>query len=137
MNIVPFEPAHADRIDLQEEQCKIGSEVTSEELARAGDAFTGMIGDEVLFCAGRVRQWQGRWLLWAMLSKDANKYMLQITRAIRRLIDLAAMDGRLEVIVRSGFEEGHRWAKILGMRYHHHEERFLPDGSDADIYVRM
>lgn len=137
MIIVPFKAEHAAMIDLQEGQRKVGSEVQSKALELSGEAVTGMVEDRVIFCFGRVRQWEGRYILWALLSADACKHMLAITRAARRAISLMVGDGRLEAIIESEFEEGRRFAKLIGLQFHHHEEAFLPSGGDADIYVRF
>jgi hypothetical protein len=131
-------PDHARMIDIQEAQSVEDIDVSSPEyMAQSGDAFTGMIGDYILFCVGRSKLWNRRWVLWAMLSKKAGPYMLEITRATKHLLDLSKDDGRVEAWVRSDFEQGHRWMKILGIPYHHHEEAFLPNGQDADVYVRL
>jgi hypothetical protein len=107
-------------------------------LKNAGIAYTGMLDGEVLFCCGMAKCWEGRWVLWSMLSKKAAKHMLRITRISKRLIELHCNNyGRLEVTVRSDFEQAHRWVKMLGVPFHHHEEKFLPGGHDADIYVRF
>lgn len=135
MIIVPFKAEHALRIDLQDAQRIVESEVSARELEAGCDAITGLVGDQVIFCLGRARQWEGRYVLWAMLSKDACKHMLAITRAARRALELC--EGRLEAVVRSDFAQGHRWAQLVGLKFHHHEEMFLPDGSDADVYVRF
>lgn len=99
------------------------------------EAITVMLDNSPLLCAGRVGVWEGRYQIWAVLSTDACRHMIALTREIRRWVGVCP--GRLEVIVRSDFEAGHRWVKLLGFKYHHHEEMFLPDGSDADIYVRF
>lgn len=134
MKIVPYEPWHMIRMRIQKQQASAYM-ATAEDHAAAGEAFTGMVGNKVIFCAGRTLIWEGRYMLWAVLSCDAHKYLLTITREIQAFMQLC--HGRLEVVVDSKFEEAHRWARILGFKLHHHEEMFLPDGSDADVYVRF
>lgn len=141
MKLVDFRAEHGMAIKVQKAQAEVVTEITPEYcqiLAHSSDrAYTGMIGDTVVFCCGRFEVWKGRYNLWALLSEDACKHMLRITRIGRRLFDLQQGSGRFEAIVRADFEQGHRWVKMLGMKLHHHEERFLPNGGDADIYVRF
>lgn len=133
MILLSFKAEHARSIQLQQMQSLVRSEVKPEELEKT-EAITGMVGDEVIFCFGRVRQWEGRWVVWAMLSNKANRHMVSITRAAKRA--LLVCSGRVELVVQHEFQEAHRWAHMLGFQWHHFEERFLPDEGDADIYVR-
>jgi hypothetical protein len=106
------------------------------ELAK-GPAVTGMLAREPLFCFGKQEQWPGRWVVWCLLSVDARAHMLPITRIARRLLGQQLGTGRHEAVIRSDFKQGHRWAELCGMKWHHHEEMFLPGQQDADIYVRF
>lgn len=138
MKIVPFQPEHALTIDMQEWQADAVNEMSptyAQSLAACGPAFTALDGDTVVACGGCAKMWADRHIIWTLLSKDARKHMTGVTRAGRRLLELQS--GRIEAIVRSDFEQGHRWAKMCGMKFHHHEEKFLPGGRDADIYVRF
>lgn len=136
MNIIPFKAEHLDSIRRQSmQQAHKMAEFTGEELESVSEAITGMVGGQVIFCVGRCRQWEGRYILWAILSEDACKHMLAITRAVKRALLLCA--GRLEIQVRSDFPEGRRWASMLGFKLETVAHRFLPGGGDAHIYVRF
>lgn len=140
MKVVDFRPEHLLKINIQEKQLETAGEIDLQYgrgLLAAGPAITGMIGDEIIFCGGKAKQWEGRYILWAVLSKAASKHMVRATKIARRMIALQEEDCRLEAIVRSDFDQGHRWAHMLGLQWHHHEEKFLPGGFDADIYVRL
>lgn len=130
MKIVPYEPRHM--ADMKIQKAQISAHLAIPEV---GEAITGLVNDKPVFCAGRITPWEGRHIMWAVLSEDACRHMLTITRELIYFIDLC--EGRLELIVDSEFEAAHRWAKILGFGLHHHEEMFLPNGGDADIYVRF
>ena len=138
VKIVDFQPEHLLRLKIQERQTEVEQSLEyGKALMSAGPAWTGLDGERVVFCAGKAEQWAGRYVLWAILAKEAKRHMLQITRAVKRGMLLLEDGARFEAIVQSDFEQGHRWASMVGMRWHHHEERFLPDGTDADIYVRF
>ena len=136
MIILPFRPEHAAMIALQAKQREISGHVNGSELFAAGPAVTGMINDRVIFCGGKAMQWEGRWILWALLSDEAKRHMVSATRCAKRFIS-EQVGGRVEAIVRCDFKEGHRWVKLVGLDWHHREERFLPGGLDADVYVRF
>lgn len=138
MKIVPYIPEHAVRIRLQAAQAEVAGMVGTgyaDALSKAGEAYSVLNGEEVIFCGGVANIWPGRSMLWSLLSETANKHMLFLTRGVRRFILLQS--GRIETIVRADFQEGHRWAKLCGLNWHHHEEKYLPGGFDADIYVRF
>lgn len=140
IRIVDFKPEHTACIDLQEKQREfIGTpdENYGEALVRGGVAVTGI--DEqgrVIFCAGKNRVAGNKWILWGMLSKQARHHMLQITRVGRRLIALQRGYGELYAIVRSDFNEAHRWIKMLGFKPHKSCPGALPGGLNCDIYVK-
>lgn len=143
MQLVPFEHKHLASINPQTAQATelLVKGATSEQhvaaLLASGPAITGMHGDEVVFVVGKSEQWTGRHIVWSIMSKHAGKHMFGIVKAIKRLVSTAVGDGRIEVIVRADFPEGCRLVeKFFGFEYHHYEERFLPDGADAKIYVR-
>lgn len=50
---------------------------------------------------------------WAMLGADSGPYLRQITRKVRNAIEISPYQ-RIEMRVICDFEEGHRWAKLLG-----------------------
>lgn len=143
MKMVPFEPKHLRAINPQSAQATelLSQGATPEECAQSlissGPAMTGLDGGEVIFIVGKSEQWPGRHIVWSMMSKNAGKYMVSIVKALKRLLVLAVGDGRIEVIVRADFPEGCRLVeRFFDFKFHHYEEKFLPDGADAKIYVR-
>lgn len=138
MIIVPMKPEHITEIKVQKKQLEIigcFSIPYAMELMALGPAFAGLRGNEVVGCGGVAKLWEGRYMLWSILSESAGPHMLAIIRATKRL--LRTQTGRVEAVVRSDFTEAHRLVKMCGLRWHHHEEKFLPGGLDADIYVRF
>ena len=141
MKIIPFEPEHVRKLNVQRMQAADilangDPDAYAEALAKSGTAVTGIDGDEVVFCIGRVELWKGRHTVWALMSRSAGKKMFSIVKAIRRLIDAQTGLGRLEFYVRADFIEGCKLADLMKFKLHHYEEKFLPDGSDAFVYVR-
>lgn len=141
IKVVPFKKEHALAVKLQPGQSDnvaVIDDAYASDLEKSSRvAMTGIVGDRVVGCGGMVKLWPGRWLMWAILSEDARVHMVRATNICKRMLAMHDEPGRIEMIVKSDFKEAHRWAGLLGFKYHHHEERFLPDGSDADVYVRF
>lgn len=138
MKIIDFKPWHATVFDAegQPELSGISIPDNAQSLVGAGPCFTGTDdNDTIVGCGGLAQIWPGRYLMWALLSKESGKHMVSITKMAKRLLRLC--EGRIEVIVRSDYQTGERWVQMLGFEWHHHEELFLPGGHDADIYMRF
>jgi hypothetical protein len=138
MNIVNMQPDHLVGMAVQKKQLEVIGIVSPEyasDLIRLGPAFAGIVDDKVVACGGCAELWKERHMMWAILSDAAGPHLFKIKNAALRLMSMQV--GRLEAYVRTDFPEGHRFAKMCGLRWHHHEERFLPGGIDADVYVRF
>jgi hypothetical protein len=97
-----------------------------------------VIGDEgePIACGGCVQIWPGRYSAWAYLNEATGPHMLAITRYA--LECLATVKGRLEMTVRTDFEAGHRWARILGFTVETPVMPFYgPEGEAHSMYVRI
>lgn len=136
MLVVKFRLEHIAMIEAQDSQRDQIDPDNYKLLSMSGPCHTVIENDKVMLAGGLSKIWDGRYLLWSLVSKHAGAKMLAYTRGVRRFLELHDCP-RVEMIVRSSFEAGHRWAHMLGFNWHHHEERFLPDGSDGDIYVRF
>ena len=128
MIVVPYLPEHGAQIDPQGKQA---GERLGDEHREVGYAFTGMHDGRVIFCAGRAYG-HGAWV---MLSREAAKHMLAVTRCIKRLIYLHYSNPEeaqtpMEAIVRCDFPEAHRWMGILGFK------KVSEDGEHS-VYVRQ
>jgi hypothetical protein len=101
-------------------------------------AFSGIRDDgEVLICGGLLEYWKNRDYLWACLSVYAAPHLITITRGVRKLLAEAPHE-RVEVAVDLEFEEGHRWARMLGLELETPRARkFMDNGADAALYVRI
>lgn len=138
MKIEPMAPDHVTMIDVQDMQPEmdgIASREYASYLIKLGPALVGVDNGRIIMCGGCAELWPGRYLLWALLSRKSGPHMFSIVKATKRFLDLQT--GRVEAVVRTDFTEAHRLAIMCGLRWHHHEEKFLPGGVDADVYVRF
>lgn len=134
-----FKPEHLLTMDvqpIQKEMLDITPDYASRLCAHS-DALTITNDGKPIACFGRVTMWERRHIAWAILSKDAGRRMLSVVKAIKRAMAFEEGTGRYEAIIRSDFKAGQVMASILGFKWHHHEEGYLPNGGDAEVYVRF
>jgi hypothetical protein len=140
MRIVVFEPEHLKKLLLQPSQAMLQPTLSdpqyAESLKLGGPAYSGLVGDEVLACMGLVQQWENRAIAWGLISKEAGPHFITITKAVFRTMELHRFR-RIETSVRTNFEEGHRWARMLGFKREGTMTAFTPDGTDCDLYARV
>ena len=126
MIVEPFKRKHLENFEPQEGQGEFGLDIM--------DTFEtySMIKDgKVIAFAGLINN-RG----WTLLSKDARKHLLSITRLINNFIENRKID-RLEMFVRCDFREAVRWARILNFK-RVDNVRVLPiNGEEYGLYVRQ
>lgn len=140
MRIVQFEPDHLKLLLLQPSQAIMQPLLDNPEYAQslkdAGPAYSAVDGDAVFACAGFIPQWEGRAIAWALISAEAGRHFVTITRAVKRAMDLHQFR-RVETAVAHEFPQGHRWARMLGFTREGLMRRYTPDGRDCDLYARV
>lgn len=105
-------------------------------LAQAGPAYSLVDGDEVFATAGLIKQWDNRAIAWALISAEAGPHFFLIHKAVRRAL-LFHSFRRVETAVKTDFQQGHRWAELLGFSNEGTMSGYAPDGSDYDLYARV
>ena len=136
LQIVQFKPEHALTMDVQESQRMGATQMAEAMRAPVGWAFTALDDGVPIGSAGVIEIWNGRGYAWALLSRHAGRHMAAIHRATLR--GLEALDfARIEMAVAAGFDEGCRWARMLGFECESFARKYLPNGDDAHIFVRI
>lgn len=138
--IVPMKPEHMLNLQLQPAQ-RVFSEIARDpgyvqSLIDSGHAYSLVDGDEVFACAGILPQWPGRSTCWALLGEVAGRRMVELHRAVLRSFEMHPAR-RIETTVFTGFEEGHRWARMLGFEREGRMRAYAPGGEDCDLYARI
>lgn len=140
--VTAFRPEHLRRLSLQPAQAQFSAEVIKpgygDMLVSGGPSFTAMSGGEVLACAGIADVWEGRGIAWALVGERAGRHMLAIHRAVSGFL-IQAPYRRIEAMVDAGFDEAHRWIKLLGFQCETPDgmRGFTPDGRDSFLYSRV
>lgn len=139
MKIVPFEAVHLEMIRPQGAQLSMLPYYTPEyaKALEQTQAYSLVEGGEVLACAGVVELWRGRAMMWSLLSRDIGGRILKVHRATKRMLDAVPYD-RIEIEVAVGFEQGHRWARMLGFELEAAcMRKAFMDGCDAALYAKV
>ena len=82
--IVPFQPNHLREIEAQDTQdmySRQWNDLYCEALPKSGPCFTLIKDGKIICCCGLCQQWEGRAIVWSIMSKHSGRYMLEITRA--------------------------------------------------------
>ena len=100
------------------------------------NSWTAVVDDAPVACGGTMLQWPGRHIAWAYLNQKTAPHMLWLTREAKK--KLQRVDGRIEMTVRHDFEQGHRWASILGFKIETPVlQAYGPLGENHVGYVRL
>lgn len=141
MRIVPFTASHVHTLVLQPMQ-RIDGPISFNEAAAlevAGPSFSLMTDDgRCLGAAGAIPQWKGRAIAWALLSPEAARYFVRVTRAVKNWLDECDFE-RIEAHADALFPASHRWLEMLGFERETPEpmRRFSPEGRPAYLYARI
>ena len=93
--------------------------------------------NRVLAIAGVTETQPDTIFVWVFLSKDAGRYMLGLTRLLRRAMRENTRGYKtIETLVRSDFGPGHRWARLFGFECVQQRRSKDPDGNFEDLYRR-
>lgn len=142
IEVLDFKREHMEQLlslPINQRLVSIFKEPNYEVLERPKLSYTIVCAEtkRVLFVGGIIPFWQGRGECWAMFNENVEKYMLQITRAVRRYFELSPYT-RIESTVELGFNHGHRWNKLLGLKLEAPiMEKYWPDGTDCSLYSRV
>ena len=139
MNVIPFRAEHFWNIDVQPSQAYVRQYVTEDGIKQleTQNSFTCVEGEKLLACFGWVPLYPTRASIWAFISATSGPYFVGMTRIAKRLVDGLAFR-RLEMEVDYDFEQGHRWARLLGFTLEAERLRgFRMDGGDSAVYARI
>ncbi len=144
MEIRSFQPQDLFALSLQNAQFELHDLIRKEgygkALADAGPAYTATTvaedGSELIVaCIGVVPQWEGYQRAWALLSGDAGRCMVSLSRGISRWLRFHN-EGRIDTAIDCTFEASIRWADMLGFQ-REGVMRNYKDGRDFYLYSKV
>ena len=139
LRVVPFRKIHYEWLREDNPVADGGQFVATDailEQLEGENSWTGVVDGVPIVCAGTVRQWPGRHMAWAYLGKNTAPHMVWITKQV--IAQLANVEGRIEMSVRTDFPIGQRWAKMLGFVVETPRMKaYGPQGEDHVGFVRI
>lgn len=105
-------------------------------LSERGLAWTAEYDGQILAIAGVEPQWENRAIAFALIAESAGRFFPAIHKAVRDFL-IRAPYRRIEATVDVGFEQGHRWIKMLGFEIEGYLKAYRPDGADMLLYARV
>lgn len=133
----PFRSGHLRFLAPQRLQKYDHAIMLNSEYANIVDNNFGLSawdGSRCVAAAGVVPIFTGRAVAWAILSNDAAPYMLQIVRKVRRTMANLPYR-RIEIAVRADFEDGKRFASLIGMKLETPEPMRAHGANGEDEYM--
>lgn len=100
----------------------------------------GEPGNQLRGICGSYSSWPGVAQLWAIFDKRVEEHPVSLRKACILLIKYAVAKQelrRVSITVKSDYTMGNRFAESLGFELEGKMRRFLPDGCDANLYVRL
>lgn len=143
LDFVPFRPEHLGWLRLQAAQAYLQPLMSEPEygVSLTGPyAWSAMLRDRPVACAGILPQWPGRAIAWALLTRELGpRQFLRAHHKVAAVLRAAHAAGirRIETTVDAGFNAGHRWARALGFRPEGLMRAYSPDGRDHLLYGRI
>lgn len=126
-------------LQAQRWQANSGIEISLQyclQLEAHSKAFTGIVDNRIIGCAGISEQWKGRVIAWAWFSGGIGTHFISVHRAVKSFLD-AQSYRRIEAYTHCDFNEANRWMRMLGFEKEGKMSKFLPCGSDAYMWVRL
>lgn len=116
--VVPLLSCHGDGFELQDGQFELKDEIISdgywEMLESLPNSYAATKDGVVIGFFGLAPQSGHRALGWALIGKNCvPSDFVKFTKGVREYIDASGFK-RVEIVIRDGFQNGHRWAKMLG-----------------------
>jgi len=139
MIVVPFKQEHYWAIDIQDAQADARQLTKPDDVAGLEhvSTYTVFEGDKIAAVFGWIEIYQTRALMWALISKTAGPHMMGLTRIAKRLLN-GLPYRRIEIEVDCDFEQGHRWAQIMGFELEVPRLRaYGINGGDCALYSRI
>lgn len=106
--------------------------------AEKGEAYTLTIDGKVICIAGLFEMWPGVAEVWTLMSDEAHRYGIAITRFIKKLIAEHTGDyHRVQCTVAEDYEISHKWLNVLGFEREGLLRKFARTGDSYYMYARV
>ena len=138
---VPFQPDHISKIKVQPEQqweLELLPEEQHAELTKY-ESWSVFRDGECIACAGIIPLpgWPHRAVAWALIGIDVGTAMVAVARFFRNVAASFPVE-RIEITVDCDFDNGHRFAELLGFKLEARRMvKYGHGGRDMALYARV
>lgn len=116
MEFLPFKAGHLTYLTPQSAQRREHALLLKSgavEALEGGVSLSGWASNKCVGAAGLIHVRDHRAVAWMILSEDIGRCMLPVAKKIRRVLAQVPYQ-RIELTVADGFEEGKRFAELVG-----------------------
>jgi len=133
-SIVDLQPLHLLQLRQSAQDAQRGEVAVQGVEMPGGRAWAAVHDGRAVAAAGVIELWPGRAYAWALFAEwwPVRAVILEMRAKLDELLF-----ARLEMAVDTEFEPAARFAERLGFVRESTARRYLPNGHDAHIYVRL
>lgn len=138
VEVIPFKPEHFWEISPQLNQAHIPANVSDSKLEWLAkqSSFSLVAGEEVLGCFGWVELYKHRAFIWSFISERLEKQKFVVAHKLAKRLVQSLTYSRIEMEVDYHFQQGHRWARMLGFSLEAERLRKAGEyGQDVSLYA--
>jgi RimJ/RimL family protein N-acetyltransferase len=142
--IIPFEFAHLVALQPREFEARELAQLNdweerTREYQAKGSAYTGIIGDQIMGCAGIFLLWPGMAEVWAVTTPLVTTHTMAFHRTISRGLDVVERTMRLhriQVAIHVDHFVSQKWIRRLGFKAEGSMPGYGPDGATYMRFAR-
>jgi len=137
--IIPFLADHLLMFDrhLSSENVIVPTYDQFKRIEGSKFAHTVLVEGGIVACGGIVQYWSGRGEAWAVINKLAKRHFLTLHYVVKNYLESVSLH-RVEATVAKDFNNGHRWAKLLGFELEAETlKAYSANKLDYSLYARV
>jgi hypothetical protein len=140
MIVRPWQIGDTAKIEIQDDQQYLSNIIDMNRdltyLSEANLLWTFVQDTRIMAVMDLEPQWEGRAVAWALISKHIGKHFAFVHKYVDNFITCSGFR-RVEATVDVGFEQGHRWMRMLGFELEGYMRAYRPDGKDMILYSKV
>lgn len=141
VKMVPFNLRHLEKLCLRPEAEDL-KDITREleNIYCDGPAYTAIIEDQVVFCAGITITWHGVGVAWCYADCSASKYAREVYCAQLGFLDRCTKEyglHRVQAFALASWRMAWRYLERLGFQREGLMRKYSPNQEDYYLYARV
>lgn len=136
--LIPFKKEHYKQIIDNSDQSYLSAHVTDadlDEVERNPFSVSCFHGETLLGVGGVILSHASRGEAWGIVAPNIRRHFLGLHHAVKGYLQNVKVN-RIEAVVHTDYEPGHRWVKALGFELEAPlMKAYALDGKDAALYA--